>query len=206
MRADEAIELLQNSELKQVSVKDDTNAMLGFINLAILEIYKRFDLWNAEAVITQVDGTDTYTLVESDTNVTIDLSDNKFLHILSIKDANGDEYSVESKTDEFKITMPKYDQIKVHTVVPGSSMYIVYKAAPLFITADTEEIQLPYQFIEPMMLYAGYKGQASIKSGVKEENNTQYMRFEASCNRIELEGLFNQDDLQSTKFEQRGFV
>ena len=87
MLVSEAITLLRSSELKQLGLKTQVSDILGYINFGILEIYKRFNLWEAEAVITQVDAVDTYKLDGIDANVTIDLSDHNLLMIDRIYDS-----------------------------------------------------------------------------------------------------------------------
>ena len=218
MQISEATLILQNSALKQLAVKDDTVAVLSFINMSILEIYKRFPLWVAEAVVTQAEGVSLYNLIESDPNVSIHLSDNKLMVIESINDEDGVPYVPNNNKDPVKhiketsenprsiITTPKYNQIKVKNIIPGYQMDVLYRAAPLFLTEQEDEIPLPPQFNEALLLYAAYKAHLGVKAGINDENNTHFIRFEASCNNINTEGLFPQQGLESNKFEQRGFV
>lgn len=218
MQVSEATQILQNSALKQLAVKDDQVAVMGFINMAILEIYKRFPLWEADAVITQADGVSIYNLTEADPNVSIDLSDNQLMVIQSVYDEDGIPYVINNNKDPVKhiketsenprsiLQTPKYNQIKVKNIVPGYQMDVVYRAAPLFLTEQEDEIPLPPQFNEALFLYVSYKAHLGVKAGIKDENNTHFIRFEASCNNVDTEGLFPQQGLESNKFEQRGFV
>jgi len=206
MIVSEAIDLLQKGELKQLNIKDDTAAIIGFINLGILELYKRFPLWEAEATITQATGVSTYTLEEADANVDIDLSDHSLIKIQKVYDEDDLPYVINNEKDEDSISTPKYNQIKVATIVPDYEMNVIYRASPIFLTTVRQTIPLPSQFYEALFLYVAFKGQLSVKSGIKEENNTHYIRFEASCDRIKMEGLGVENDMESSKFEQRGFV
>lgn len=206
MLVSEAITLLQNSELKQLNIKDDSAAILGYINFGILEIHKRFLLWEAEAVVTQATGVELYTMKEADTNVDIDLSDHEFLTIERVFDEDNKLYLLNNEKDADSLHTPRIDQLKVNTIVPNYEMSVRYRASPKFLTLVTDIIPLQSQFYEALFLYVAYKGHLSVKSGVKDENNTHYIRFEASCDRISMEGLHIQNDLTSTKFEQRGFV
>lgn len=206
MLVSEAITLLRSSELKQLGLKTQVSDILGYINFGILEIYKRFNLWEAEAVITQVDAVDTYKLDGIDANVTIDLSDHNLLMIDRIYDSEDLLYIINNEKDPLSIFTTKFHEIKVATIVPGDVMTVKYRASPLFLTTDNTEIPLPVQFLEALFMFVGYKGQNSIRSGVKDDSNASYMRFDAACERIKTEGLYLQKDLESNKFESRGFV
>lgn len=208
MIASEAITLLQAAELKQLGVKTDAAAVLGFINFGILELHKRFLLWEAEAVVTQATDVTLYKLDGLDSNVAIDLSDHSLMMIEKIYDEDDLPYVINDEKDEDSLSTPKPHSIKVpvDSVVDGYEMTVTYRAAPKFLAADTEEIPLPVQFLDALFTYVAYKGHLSIKSGLKEENNTHYIRFEASCNLINSEGLFAQKDLQSNNLAVRGFV
>lgn len=206
MLVSEAITLLSASELKQLAVRTDETAVIGFINLGILELYKRFLLWESEAVITQADGISLYTLDGTDVNVTIDLSDKQLVKILKVWNEDDEKYTLNNEKDPDSLKTPKYNQIYVNTIVPAYTMKVDFQAAPLFLTVNTQAIPLPPQLFDPLFAYVGYKGQLSVKAGVKDENNTYYQRFQASCDQVKLDGLFIQNDLESTKFDDRGFV
>jgi len=202
----EAIELLKNTELKQLGIKDDDISVLGYLNFGILEIYKRFPLWEPEAIITQATGVNLYSLTEADTNVSIDLSDHDLLVIDRVYDEDNKLYIINNEKDPDSLSTPQFHQLKVETIVPGYTMTVMYRAGPKFISDIDDIVPLPSQFLEALFLYVGYKGQSSVKAGVKDENNTHFIRFEASCARIKLEGLYPQKDLVSSKFADRGFV
>lgn len=201
-----AIELLRNSELKQLSLRNDKPTVLGFINLGILEIYKRFNLWEAEAVITMAEGVLLYKLDGLDANVAIDLSDKQLLMIEEVYEETGEKMVLNDELDPYSVSTPQYHQIEVVEEVDGQTMGVIYRAAPLFLTHEKQEIPIPPQFIEALFHYVGFKGHGSIKSDIRGENNTHYIRFEASCALVHSEGLIAQDDLASVKFENRGFV
>ena len=201
-----AIDLLSNAELKQLAIKDDKVAILGYINSGILEIYKRFNLWEDEAIINMVLGILIYDLDGVDVNVTIDLSDHEFLMIEEIYDQAGLLLTLNDQMDTFGASTPKYNRIELFKETAGETFSVIYRAAPLFLTHEKATIPLPPQFNEALFHYVGYRAHGAVKGDIKSENNTHYLRFEQSCTRIKKEGLFNQDDLVSYKFEDRGFV
>ncbi len=206
MNVGDAIDMVQEAELKQLAVKDDKVAIRGFINLGVLEIHKRFVLWQAEAVINMVDGVNSYTLDGTDPNVTMDLTDHDLLMIDEVYDYDGQLMTINEENDPFGVATPRYNVLEVPEETDGQQLSVIYRGSPKFLTHEKAEIQLPPQFYEALFNYIGYRGHGSLKGDIKSENNTHYMRFEQSCDRIKMEGLYTEDSLHSTKFEDRGFV
>jgi len=206
MIVSDAITLLKQSELKQLGLKTDKAVIIGFINLAVLEIHKRFNLWEAEAIITQAEDVLLYKLDGVDANVSIDLSDHQLLMIESLFEEDSGEMSLNDEEDPYGASTPQYHQVELVQSVPDGLISVIYRAAPKFITNEKEEIPVPPQFLEALFHYVGYKGHGSVKSDTKGANNTHYLRFEASCNLIKTEGLTAQESLHSHKFVDRGFV
>ena len=207
MLASAAITLLKSSELKQLGLKVDTPAVLGFINFGILEIHKRFALWQAEAIITQAEDVLLYKLDGIDANVSIDLSDHQLLMIENVFEEDSGEISINDEEDPYGCATPQYHQIEFVESVLGDLYSVIYRAAPVFLTSDTEEIPLPPQFLEALFIFVAYKGHGSIKPSADQgPNNTFYNRFEAACNLINTNGLIAQDSMHSHKFADRGFV
>jgi len=131
-----AIDLLSNAELKQLAIKDDKVAILGYINSGILEIYKRFNLWEDEAIINMVLGVLIYDLDGVDVNVTIDLSDHEFLMIEEIYDQAGLLLTLNDQMDTFGASTPKYNRIELFQETAGETLSVIYRAAPLFLTHE----------------------------------------------------------------------
>ena len=206
MLASEAITLLKSSELKQLGLKVDTPTVLGFINLGILEIHKRFNLWESEAIITMADSVFLYKLDGIDANVAIDLSDHSLMMIEEVYDVAGNKVVLNDENDPESVLTPQYHQIEVVLPIVGETLSVIYRASPKFLTAETQEIPLSLQFTEALFNYVAFKGHGSIKSTGDGKDNSHYLHFLASCKLIKTEGLIAQDDLQSTKFKDRGFV
>ena len=62
--AREFIKLAKNSELKQLAIANDEEAVLGYINLGLLELYKRLPVKTKEHIIDLEDGVDEYEMPE----------------------------------------------------------------------------------------------------------------------------------------------
>ena len=206
MNVTEATIMLAEAELKQVSVKDDTYTVLGYINLGILELHKRFPLRKEKATITVATGVTRYKLDGIDANVAIDLSNHDVLLIEAVNDAEGYDVSMHDKYSTEGVMSPEYHTVEVKDQIAGTELTVYYRAAPKFLTSTQDVIPLPPQYIEALFNYVGYRGHGSVTGDIKTENNTHYMRFEKSCNTIEAMGLILTEDLVSYKFGNRGFV
>ena len=211
----EAIDLLQETELKQLKLKVDKAVVTGFLNSAILAIYKRFNLWEAEASITIAAATTLYDLDGVDANVTIDLSDHQFLfteEVWLIADETYEEDEKLTINDRRAINgvhTPKFNRIRISNhddtvLLTDRVLKVIYRGAPLSLTNEKAVIPLPPQFQEPLFHYVGFRAHGSVKGDEKSENNTHFRRFEKSCDRIVFDGLYNQDSMTSVKFDDSG--
>ena len=206
MNVSEAIEILSKSELKQLSLSEDKEAIIGYLNMGITEIHKRFDLWEETATVTMVAGVNKYTISQEDTNVALDSVDHEFIMITSIFDKEDEKIEINLQKSDYKIKIPRYNVIKIGVPVAGDTLKVNYKAAPKFLTFEKQPIPLPPQYFEALFHYVGYRAHASVDGDIKAENNTHFMRFDQSCKRIAIQGLQNEDSMQIFKLEERGFV
>ncbi len=206
MLVNKVIALAKASELRQLAVRNDDIAILGFINLGMLELYKRFPLKTEEAIITLQAEKTTYTLDGIDSDVSMEANVENFLLVSECYDEQGDVVAVNDENDALGILTPSYNTVQVPNVAQDEKLSIIYRTSVDFAINTTDNLLLPPQLLEALLHYIGYRGNASITADVKEENNTYYMRFDASCNRVEKQGLILPDDLESYTFYNRGFV
>jgi len=207
MLVSNVISLAKSSELRQLAVKDDDEAIIGFINLGMLELYKRFPLRTEEAIITLRNGKSAYKLDGTDDAVSMYTdSVTNLLVITNCFDEQGDPVTINDENDPLGIMTPTYNMIQVPSINDGEILTVHYQAAPDFYTSVTDNLDLPPQLLEALLHYIGYRGHSSISADVKAQNNTHYIRFDQSCNRVLEKGLILPDDMESYNFEQRGFV
>jgi hypothetical protein len=101
----------------------------------------------------------------------------------------------------FKILVKGTDNLK------RDDISVVYVSTPPVLTLTTQFVDLPQVYNEALYNYVAYKAHASIKGDMKEENNTYYLRYQASLKNIRLLGMTNSDNLDSNvKLTDRGFV
>ena len=205
MLTSQVITLAQSGELAQLAVRNNETTIMGFINLGMLELYKRFPLKQEEAIITLTLGKTRYTLDGTDTDVQMQ-SANNFLVISQCYDEDGDIVRINDESDPLGVMTPIYNVVEVPNIVQDEKLSVIYRTSPEFVTATTDNLLLPPQLLEALLLYVGFRGHGTISSDLKLENNTHYIRFEQSCQRVSTEGLVSPDDMQSYTFESRGFV
>jgi hypothetical protein len=210
MKVEEIIELAQNSELKQLKVGEEPLTVLGYVNMGILELHKRFNLIQHEAIINMVAEKTVYRLDGTDTDVIIDLSRNSFLKVDEVYDYESKKLPLNDKSIDTSLFTPEYNviQIPVIALIPTKSLNVDYRATPNFLTNVKAYVPLPLQFVEALLCYIGYRAHGSIKAGDRQTpgDDRYYKKFVASCNQIKAEGLIVADTLKSHKFENRGFV
>lgn len=198
------IDLAKSGELKNIAVKNDVDAILGYINLGMIELYKRFPLKVEEHVIELEDGTEVYTMPSD------------FMWMVAAYDEVPEDSDdivavipINEEDNLLSINTVAWNKVQVPVTVDGAYISIIYVASPETITSSNleDEIDLPPQMIEALLNYIGYRGHGSVNGEINAENNTHLMRFEASCKRIDKMGMFTSDDLDmSSKFYSRGWV
>lgn len=212
MTVQQVIDLAIAGELKQLHIANETADVIGFINLGLIELYTRFALKSNEAIITLKEGKTIYTL--DGTDVDVDMTTNDLLQIISAYGDNAagetDELPLNDSQNPYSINTISYNQIQVPVVTEGALLSIIYVSKPTFFTIDdlASDIELPDQLVEPLLHYIGYRGHGSVDGNINTENNTHYMRFDASCNKIKNlgMGMVADDMTMETRLSDRGFV
>lgn len=202
MLVSEAITHLNATELKQLKVKEDDTTIMGYLNEAVLELHKRFNLWQDEAIITHADAVTLYKLDGIDANVTIDLSDKKLLLIAEAYDYTGWPLSLNDEDDQYGAVTPKYNWVEFPEdgLVVGEDFSFIFRAAPLLLTAVGDVIDIPPVLEEAMYFYVGFRAHVSQKGNKELENGTHQQRFADSCNRVEAQGLIVAESTVAHKF------
>jgi hypothetical protein len=192
-------------ELQQLAVKSDDNAILSYINLGMLELYKRFGLRTEDAIITLSAHNTIYTLDGELSNVDMP-SDGDLLYIVGIYDEYGDIVELNNEDDPNSVLTISYDTLQVPNPSDGTYLSVIYVAAPTRLTAPTDKVRLPASLYEALLHYIGYRGHGSVDGNVSTENNTHYMRFEKSCLTAREYGLITADEIPYRRVNTKGFL
>ena len=192
-------------ELQQLAVKDNENAILSFINLGLLELYKRFNIRTEEAIIYLDEATTLYQLTPTNPKVDM-ISDCDLIYIQEVYEEDGNKVGLNNEEDPDSILTPSYDTVQVPNTSNNTYLSVIYSATPTRITDTSDTLKLPPALYEALLHYIGYRGHGSIDGNLNTENNTHYMRFEKSCTTAKDFGLVTADEIPYRPVNVKGFM
>ena len=210
MTAQQVIDLAKAGELKTLAIKDNVTAVVGFINLGLIELYKRFPIETKEYIIEAIANEDKY-VMPSDYMWLYAAYKYKITQTDPLKASALDiEYLPINCSDcEQSVNTIGYNKVQIGNIEVGSIYSLEYVASPTLVTENTlnEDLPLPDQMIEALLNYIGYRGHGSVDGKINSESNTHYQRFELSVNRIKKEGMFSAESVDMpTRISDKGFV
>ena len=216
MNVQQVIDLAKTGELKNSAVKDDTASILGYINLGLIELYKRFQLDVKELIITMgKDGTpeDPYVKIN---DVTYQMPSD-FLYLVAAYDevprdsvARLAPIQINNENNVMGVNMISWNKIQIPAFELDAHISLIYTPSPKYYTIDdlTDELPIPIQLVESLLAYIGYRAFASISPNPQNDvGNVYYARFENSCETVKQFGILTAEDMDTKiKFNARGFA
>ena len=215
MTVQSVIDLARSGKLKNSNIVNDTIAILGALNLGIVELYKRFPLKVDEAVIKMRAGKTEYKLDGTDADVSMPQG-SQFMWVVTAYQEVEDPYEVtytpmtvqigiNEEENPLSLQTVSWSTIQLPIVTDGAYVSIIYVAAPELIAEDglNEVLQLPPQMLEPLLEYMCYQANSTLDAEI--DTDKYYQRFEASCTRIEMRGMTTSDDLDMLGRDMKGF-
>ena len=200
----QVIDLAKASELTGLPAASRDENVLGFINLGVLELYKRFSLRVEEWLVELQDDTSYYKAPDD------------FMWIVAAYGEVGEDSNatvnvlpVNEEDNPLSINTVGWNKIQIPLSVTGAYVSVIYAATPEHYTVaeDTKTINIPPQMIEALLAYIGWRANSTIDTGVQTEDSVWYRRFEDSCSRLEVKGFINANDMVMTnRLNMRGFV
>ena len=214
MTIQNVIDLAASTKLKNIAVAKDTAAVLGYLNLGITELYKRFPLRVDEAIVTLKDNKTEYKVDGTDADVSMP-ADSQFMWLVSayqeVEDTETTEFDtvlmpVNEEDNPLSLQTVAWNTVQIPLSITGAYVSLIYVAAPIYYTMGdlTEQLPLPPQMIEPLLEYIAYQAKSSI--GTIQDTALAYQEFEASCSRVEMRGMITSDDLEMLGRDLKGFV
>lgn len=193
------------SELSSTALKDNTDAIITFINLGMLELYKRFPIKTREATYNVGSTTSLYSLPPN------------FMYPIAVYGENkeGDldaeiKIPINEDGNDQSIFFPNHYQVQVPSAIEGSKVSVIYVSKPDSYTVDSlsSEVELPETLVEALLHYVGYKAHLGIRGDGQAENNAHYIRFDASCKKArELGVAYPVDSYKmGDRLKDRGFA
>lgn len=211
MLVSEVMALCDANVLKQISVNETD--LLSYVNLALLEVHKKFDIIIHEQIIAVDPTINEYRLNDDVMIITAAFTAEKYL-----KNTDG---SIAFITGDTPVSIPLNDEGDVNSVftpstrallVPypseGQLISLLYKASPVVITEDDldQELEVAPQYIKPLMMYIGFLGYLSVDAGIQTDNDNYQLKYEMACAEIKDLGLTNTNIVVNNKLEQKGFA
>lgn len=181
----DVVDLAKYSELSSTAIKDNTRAIILFMNAGMLELYKRFPIKIAEHVVTLITGTVVYSLPAD------------FLYALNAYGAveEGEivppQIAINEKDNVYSVHILNHTEIRIPTTITSPTVSLVYGVKPTYYDEDdlAEELYLPETLIEPLLHYIGYKAHLGIRGTEDSETNSHYLRFDRSCKKARELGV-----------------
>lgn len=200
----------------------DYEKIIPHLNLAMIELYKRFSLKVDEITVQEYAAISTY-ILEDDYAVSNDASEqpikyivdtaedpftNNILRIESITDEEGTELGIDDYNDEDSVLTLTYDSIKLPNPADDGILTISYRAAPEIIIGDddlnpeTYDVRIPIFLLEALIFYIGSRLFASDA----ELSMLLLTKYEASCKRVTDLELVIPDNTTNLKLTDNGWV
>jgi len=82
-----------------------------------------------------------------------------------------------------------------------------YAAAPKKAASASADLKINEVYTEALLNYAAYKAHSAISGDIKDENNTYYLRYEASNKQLVSSGMWGNNEIEyNSKLVDNGFV
>jgi hypothetical protein len=209
MTVQDFITLVQYSELNNIAIGSNTDALVAFINLGMIELYTRFPIKVEEHVVNLSEGVTEYQMPAN------------FMYATSAYGEASAELtdqlvrlSINEEDDPYSIFFPDWNSVQIPLVANGSSISIVYVATPTPVVNTVEglaaELEIPDTLIDALASYLGYRGHLGVRGDGESENNAHWVRFDRNCKKARELGVaypYDADSFwDSSRLASRGFV
>tara|TARA_R110002167_G_scaffold20078_8_gene73936 strand:+ start:2084 stop:2752 length:669 start_codon:yes stop_codon:yes gene_type:complete len=222
MKVSEYIDYLITGECSKLAISDVGNMANGaspsaveltnqgkfvnYINLANLALHKRFHLLQKTVELDNPADLEEFTL-PNDFLAPIHAYYSVDLEEVAIRDSYVNVVSSVDTAVSILIPEPFKAVIKGTDSKARTQIILKYAASPLKATAAWKTLAVSEVYTEAMLNYASYKAHSSISGDIKDENNTYYLRYEASCKQLVTSGMWGSNEIEyNSKLEDNGFV
>ena len=233
MKLARIFEYLSQGELAQHYVAESScgsiepenyHKLIPNINMALLELYKRFPVLRKDLLIKVNPLLTNYPLREKYAVSSSLASLNKYIldtpqepfkgDILLIEDVideSGIVLYLNEDTTQYSIYTPTFDTVTIPAPEDGQYLTVGYRAAPEHISSvgiDPEDydVLLPPVMLEALLLYVYSKYHTGLDVQIVEGTRVNFAReFEKSVSRIEFGTMINKTNHRNTKFTQNGW-
>ena len=208
MRLRQIFDILKNTELKQIVEGEDDNKIVAFMNLAIVEVYSKFNILQEEQIIYIVADQTRYKLQDNALkilqayyrNTTQDplLGNDAFTEV-PVNDINCDE----------SIFTPQPNTLHIPNPIEGRVYSLVIVVEPPWITLDnidTLDFFIPQQYLEPILAFAAYRAYKSMNGDMNTEIGSHLQNYMRACTEVYKKGMATTPLMTNTKLTERGYA
>lgn len=205
MTLQEAINIAKYSELSKLSIKDNVEAVVGFINMGLVELYGIFGVRSEEHLITLVDGQTIYELPDDFMYIV-----GAYENVTNMGGSGTVSLPINEESNPFSVNTIDFKRVQIPLSVTGAYVSIIYVPKPVKMSVNDLEAELPIpdQLIQPLMNFLAFKGHGAVRIEGQGEADIYYARFRRSCEDLKSLGIsIAADDLSmSDRISTRGFV
>ena len=204
----------------------DYPQVISFINLGMIDLYKKFLLQEKNVVLELFDHITEYELyyehaqsnpdpIQDD--ITRYIADTGYekpfeediLQIHSAYDSNFEEIPLNDMNERSSIFTIGDDIVQVPYPGQGTFIDLIFHAYPTKIpldtvTPETYKIRLPQQFIAALTAYVGFRAHISLPAGAASKATEHFSRYSGICNEIRILWTSNNPYLSNMKALDQG--
>ena len=184
------------------------NKFINYVNLANLALHKRFHLLLKTLELDNpLDGEE------------FTLPSNFLVPIHAYYTSDFDKVSIKDNSVKLVQDVDEHVSILINepfkAIIKGTDgetpkrtqILLKYAAAPIKVKTTYADLKISEVYTEALLNYAAYKAHGAISGDIKDENNTYYMRYEASCKQLINSGMWGNNEIEvNTKLIDNGFV
>ena len=190
---------LAKIRLKNLSATKDEGLVLSTLNLAINDLYRRFNLKvESETVVVHTDLA-VYTLRNDDVNMLIGLCDRFGREMKQGDVLDGIEY-------DYKLV--NYKQFMLRHLFNGY-VFGIYTANPIKIVTGNEELDIPEAMIHAVITYMGYMFEHTVnvwdRGQVKSEPSFYWQMYEKECQELVNQGYRIPINIETVAIQAKGY-
>ncbi len=201
MRVRDIFDIAKNTELKQIIVGEQDDIVYSLLNMALIEVYGRFNILVEEQLIVIDPDDSRYRLLDNSQRVLQVYGKNNMddvYHELPLNDINHEE----------SVFTPQPYVLHVPRPLGNSILSVMLSVIPPIITKDnidTVDLIIPPQLMEPIVNYMGYRAYISMNGDEQTENSSHYRRYVRSVEEVRSKGLVNYTATTNLKIADKGF-
>ena len=207
MKLRQIYDILINTELKQIVVGEDEDQVIALLNLALIEVYGKFSILQEEQVINVIENVTRYSLQGNSQKVlqvfmrnleSDPLLGNDSYQEVPVNDVNCDE----------SVFTPQPHLLHIPNPEKGRVYSVMQVVTPPYITKsniDSVDMNIPEQFLEPILYYAAYRAYKSMNGDQQTEIGSHLQTYMQACTEVYKKGLAQTPIMTNLKLTERGY-